>query len=97
MRVVAKCRECGRELDYDGGKTYSEPLAAVTALLAMERQEIVGALVNAQWAPGEFQLQAKAHQQELPKDVQVLSQARRCACGCTFLYSARDFYITESS
>jgi len=97
MRIVAKCRACGSELDYDYGKTYSDPLSALRALLAIERQEIMGAIVNSQWTPPEFQVQVKAYDHELPKDIQALSEARRCDCGCTFLYLACDFYITENS
>jgi hypothetical protein len=97
MRIVVKCRECGRELDYEYGKKYSDPMSAISALLAIERQEIMGAIVNSQWTPQEFRVQVKAFPHELPKDIQAVSQARRCDCGCTFLYLARDFYITENS
>jgi hypothetical protein len=98
VRIVTKCRECRRHVQYGDVKDYRDPNTALVALLNVERQETMGALVNAKWEPEDFQVRVKAYDHEIPKGIQPVSIALRCdGCGTTFLYSARDFFIAENS
>ena len=96
LKIVAKCRSCGGEVAYAENVDYASVLQAQADLLSLERQEIMDTIVNQHWAPPDFQLRAKAHEHPIPKEIQATSVIRRCGCGCSFLYSAKDFYIVDT-
>jgi len=74
---------------------YGDRMQATVALLDMQRQEIMGSIVNAKWEPNEFQLGVKAADHAVPKDIQAVSRPISCGDGCDrmYLYGSADAFV----